>query len=210
MDYSQQVSKKHYSFLGYYNKMRWMSFWYQTKAVVERPDIGTILDVGAGTDFLQTLLSAHRPEVVYESLDIAADLRPDHVGSVTAIPLPDASFDAVSAFQVLEHIEFSDFETALVEMKRVSKKYVFISLPYRAPTFDWQCKVPGFKRMSFYFRVPWYRKHTFQGQHYWEIGKKGYSEKTIAQILEKHFVIIESFSPIENLYHQFYILEKKA
>jgi ubiquinone/menaquinone biosynthesis C-methylase UbiE len=208
MNYEQQVSKNHYSFLGYYNKMRWMSFWYQTKAVVERPDITTMLDVGAGTDFLRTLLSAHRPDVTYQTLDIAADLQPDVVGSVTSIPLPDNSFDAVSAFQVLEHIEFSDFEPALLEMKRVSKKYIFISLPHSAPTFDFQLKVPGFKRLSFYFRFPWHRKHVFKGQHYWEIGKKGYSAKKILAILEKHFTVMDQFSPMENLYHQFYILEK--
>lgn len=208
MNYTQQVDKKHYSFFGYYNKMRWMSFWYQTKEVVERDDIKTMLDIGSGTDFLKILLSAHRPDVEYKTLDIAADLNPDYVGGITKIPLPDNSFDAVSAFQVLEHIEFSDFETALSEMKRVSKKYVFISVPHNAPTFDFQFKVPGFKRVAFCLRLPWYRKHVFKGQHYWEIGKKGYSAKKILLILEKHFKVVDNYSPIENLYHHFYILEK--
>ena len=210
MEYQQQVSKNHYSFLGYYNKLRWMSFWYQTKAVAERGDIKTMLDIGAGTDFLRTLLGTHAPTVEYKTLDIAADLKPDHVGSVTSIPLQDNSFDAVSAFQVLEHIEFADFETALLEMKRVSKKYVFISLPHNTPTFDFQFKVPGFKRVNFYWRLPWHRTHVFKGQHYWEIGKKGYSAKKIRSIFDQHFTVLEDFSPMENLYHQFYILEKKT
>jgi hypothetical protein len=209
MNYEPQVEKAHYSFEKYFYTGRWMSYWYQTKEVYAKPDIKTMLDIGPGSDFLKKVLSVHCPLVEYKSLDIAQDLNPDYVGPVTHIPLGNASFDVVSAFQVLEHIEFSDFEPALMEMKRVSKKYVFISLPHNVPTFDFQFKLPGFKRFSFVLRLPFHRKHVFYGQHYWEIGKKGYEAKKILEIFKKHFTVLDEYVPYENLYHHFYILEKK-
>ena len=208
MDYKQQVDKKHYSFEGYFYRGRWMSYWYQTKEVCSREDIKTMLDVGPGSEFLKKILSAHCPGVIYQSLDIAEDINPDYVGGVTRIPLPDNSFDLVSAFQVLEHLEFTDFEVALKEMKRVSKKYVFISLPHNVPTIDFQFKFPGFKRVSVALKLPIYRKHIFYGQHYWEIGKAGYAPKKILDILKKHFTVLSEYVPYENQYHHFYILEK--
>jgi hypothetical protein len=208
--YQPQVSKDHYSFEGYFYQGRWMSYWYQTKEIYSKPDIKTMLDIGPGSDFLKNILAVHCPQVKYETLDIAADLHPDHIGSATSIPLPDNSYDVVSAFQVLEHIEFKDFEPALLEMSRVSSKYVFVSLPHNVPTFDFQFKLPGFKRFSFALKVPIPRTHVFYGQHYWEVGKKNYSAKKILSIFKKHFEVIDEYVPYENQYHHFYILKKRA
>ena len=43
-------------------------------------------------------------------------------------------FDAVCAFQVLEHLPWSELETCLAGIARRANPHVFISLPYR-PTF---------------------------------------------------------------------------
>jgi ubiquinone/menaquinone biosynthesis C-methylase UbiE len=143
-------------------------------------------------------------------MDIDADLNPSLVGSVTHIPQADASHDLVCAFQVLEHIQFEDFETGLEEMKRVSKKYVFISLPHNVPSIDFQLKVPLLKRFSFALKIPYGQKHVFKGQHYWEVGKRGYSAKKIFSILAQHFDVLDEYVPLENQYHHFYILQKKT
>jgi SAM-dependent methyltransferase len=186
-----------------------MSYWYQLKEIVDRRDITSQLDIGPGSIFIKKSLEVHRPDIAYQSMDIDPALQPDVVGSVTAIPFPDNSFDLLSAFQVLEHIEFKDFESALQEMKRVSKKYIFISLPHNVPSFDMQFKLPGLKRVSFALKIPFGQKHVFNGQHYWEVGKQGYSAGKILGILKKHFSVIDEYVPHENQYHHFYILEKK-
>ena len=210
MDYTQQVDKQHYSFTGYFHKFRWMSLWYQLNEVVPRSDITKLLDVGPGSTFFKDALQSFRSDLQYESLDIASDVQPDHIGSVTSIPLPDGSYDAVCAFQVLEHIQFTDVETALLEMSRVSKKYIFISLPHNVPSFDFQIKFPGLKRWTIAVKQPFGRRHTFAGQHYWEVGKRGYSAKKIKSIFAQHFTIIADYVPFENQYHHFYILQKKV
>lgn len=207
MNYNKQVNKSHYSFEKYFYLGRWVSYWHQTKEISSRKDITKVLDIGPGTDFLSLNLKINRQDIEYKTLDIADDIKPDFTGSVTNIPLPDNSFDAVCAFQVLEHINFSDFEKALQEMKRVSKKYVFISLPHFGPSFELQLKIPLIPRIKISSKIPWPRKHFFGGQHYWEIGKKGYSPKKIRSIIESNFNIIDEYVPFENQYHRFYILE---
>lgn len=208
MEYEKQVSADHYSFAGYFHQLRWASLWYQLNEIISRKEISSVLDIGPGSKFLKTNLELFRPDISYQSLDIAADQNPDIVGSVTDIPLDDKAVDLITAFQVLEHIEFSDFETALKELKRVTKKYVFISLPHNQPSFDFECKLPGIKRFKFAYKFPFLAKHEFNGQHYWEVGKKGYGAKKITAIFKKHFRVLSEYVPHENQYHHFYILEK--
>ncbi len=210
MNYDKQVNKSHYSFEKYFYPGRWMSYWYQTREISSREEIKSVLDIGPGTDFLASVLKIHRPDIEYKTLDVADDVEPDFIGSVTKIPLPDNSYDAVCAFQILEHIEFSDFETALKEINRVSKKYVFISLPHFGPSIELQLKVPLFRRIQIATKIPWYKKHEFVGEHYWEIGKKGYPAKRIRSVLEKYYELENEFVPFENQYHHFFILRKKV
>lgn len=208
-DYKKQVDKKHYSFQKYFYKGRWMSYWYQSQEILSREDIKSILDIGSGTPLLKNILTNQRPEIEYKTLDVAEDLNPDSIGDITDIPLAEKSFDAVSAFQVLEHISFDDFEKALVEMKRVSKKYILISLPHFGPSFELYIKFPRYKAIKWSIKLPRPKDHVFCGQHYWEIGKRGYSAKRIKSILERHFTIVDEYIPFENQYHHFFILEKK-
>lgn len=209
MKYEKQVNKEHYSFERYFYKGRWMSYWYQAKEIISRPEIKTVLDIGPGTGFLKYILSIQRPDITYHTLDIAKDLNPDIHGSVTKIPLEDKSYDLVCAFQVLEHIEFSDFESALKEMSRVSKKFVFISLPHFGGAVEFQIKVPMLPRLQMALKLPRPRKHTFEGQHYWEIGKRGYSARKIRGLLSKRFTLLDEYIPFENQYHHFYFLHNK-
>lgn len=205
MQYEQQVEKSHYSFEKYFYPGRWMSYWHQAREIISRPEIKSVLDVGPGTDFLKSILAIHRPDITYHTLDIAEDVEPDIVGGVTKIPVDDNSYDVVCAFQVLEHIEFSDFDAAVQEMKRVAKQYVFISLPHFGPSLELQLKVPFFPRLQIATKVPWPKKHVFGGQHYWEIGKRGYPAKRIRKVITSHLTLLSEYVPFENQYHRFFI-----
>jgi SAM-dependent methyltransferase len=208
MKYNKQVDNKHYSFNKYYYSGRWISYRHEVDEILKREDISSVLDIGPGTLLLKNILSTFSPELVYKTVDIAEDINPDFVGGITSIPVDDETYDVVCAFQVLEHIEFRDFEVGLEELKRVSKKYVFISLPHFGPSIELQFKFPFIPRIRFAAKVPVPLKHEFGGQHYWEIGKRGYSVRKIRKILKKHFDLIDEYTPFENQYHHFYILKK--
>lgn len=51
-----------------------------------------------------------------------------YTGSIYELPFPDKSFDYSMSFQCLEHLEAPIF--ALQELERVTRKRVFISIPY--------------------------------------------------------------------------------
>lgn len=203
----QQVDKTAYDFKKYANLERFDSYFYQLKELLALP-IADVLEIGVGDGVFRDYIKSNTA-VAYQSLDIAEDLKPDIIGSVKSIPLPDNSCGAVVAYEVLEHLPFNDFEKALSEIARVSKKYAIISLPHFGPPIKFALKLPLLPEMKFAFKIPYLREHKFNGQHYWEIGKKGYSVSKIRKIISKYFVIKKEFVPWENQYHHFYILEKK-
>jgi len=109
-----------------------------------------VLDVGAGSGTYAPLFShcrytAHdHPDVEY-----APQGFPLVRGDITAIPLPDASQDALLCTEVLEHVE--DPLAALVEFARLLKPggELFLTVPaacrvHRVPTHYWGGFAPDF------------------------------------------------------------------
>lgn len=207
MELIKQVEKKYYQWSNYMDRERWVSYYHQISQFHKMKDCSSILEIGAGLGINRKHIEEFLPNVEYKTLDIAEDLHPDYIGSAHKIPLPDKSFDAVVAFEILEHIPFEEFETALAEIKRVARKRVIISLPHFGPPVKFLFKMPFLPELRFAWKIPYYRKHIFNGQHYWEIGKKGYPVDKIRNIFKKHFVLEDDFVPFENQYHHFFILK---
>lgn len=203
----KQVDKSHYGYKKYSHKDRWVSYFHQVKEVL-RLDPTSVLEVGVGDQVLGSYLK-NNTDVSYTSVDVAEDLNPDFVASVTKMPFGDSSFDLVCAFEVLEHIPYSDFYKSLEEIARVSKKDAIISLPHFGPRFQFFIKIPIIPEIRISFKIPLHVKHVFNGEHYWEIGKSDYSLKRIRKDIEKKFVIAKEFIPFENQYHHFFVLRKK-
>ncbi len=170
-DYKTQVYRAHYSGLAYSSQERWNSYFHQLELVAKTKAV-SVLEVGVGTGIVASELL--RRGLTVKTLDIAADLSPDVLGSVTKIPLPDKSFDTVLAAEILEHIETADLPQALSEITRVSKKYVIISVPQPGYVFSTIIKIPLIQRFSVLFKIPFlWKTHRFNGEHYWELGKHG-------------------------------------
>ncbi len=171
----KQVDKDHYTFSGYAYPGRFVSYYHQLQEVLNwNPK--TILEVGVGDRVFANYIK-NNSLVMYTSFDIAEDLNPDIVGNVTEMPFKDGDFDVVCAFEVLEHIPFELFENAIQELVRVANKAVVISLPHFGPSFEFSLKIPFFKRLKWSFKFPYHPKHVWNGEHYFEIGKKDYEVK---------------------------------
>lgn len=206
MNNEPQVNKEHYNFDSYSHLDRWASYYYQLKEVLTfKPD--NILEIGVGDKVFGSFIK-NNTNISYTSIDIAPDLKPDTVGSVLELPFLDNSFDVVCAFEVLEHLPFEDFEKALSEITRVSKKSSVISLPHFGPPVKFLLKLPFIPEIKFSFKIPFLKNHIFNGQHYFEIGKKTYNLSVIIKKIKKYGIIKKEYVPFENQYHHFFVITK--
>lgn len=207
MHTQKQVDKDAYRFEKYAGPDRFASYHAQLQEIIAlRPE--SILEVGVGDAVVGNYLKSNT-DIGYTSLDIADDVGADVLGSVTALPFPDKSFDVTCAFEVLEHLPFDQFGKALDELSRVAKKQVLISLPHFGPPVKFFLKLPFLPPLRFGFKIPYPRTHVFNGQHYWEIGKRGYSVGAIRREFLKRFDIIKEYVPFDNQYHRIYVLIPK-
>lgn len=88
-----------------------------TRAMIAERARGAVLDVGCG--HMPFRADAVRVAAQYEGLDIEARVPGvTHIGSAEAMPMiPDASYDTVFSFEVLEHLPHP--QRAMAEMARV-------------------------------------------------------------------------------------------
>lgn len=203
-DIEVQVSKEHY-YNDYDSKKRWISYWHQINETL-KTEPKTVLEIGVGNKTVSNYLEKMGIEVT--TVDIDVDLNPDYICSVTELDtlFQKDRFDTVLCAEVLEHLPFNYFEEALNQIKKVSNKNVILSLP-DSRTHRAYLKVPLIKEKNIYFQHPFAKSHNFNGEHYWEIGKKGYDLKSILAIVSKYFVVKEHYNVSEHPYHMFIILE---
>ena len=194
-----QVEPSHYDFERYDDAERWMSYWHQLRVVLAvRPK--TVLEVGTGSGVFRRYLE--HAGVAVKTLDIDASRGVDYVADLlqldTALPA-GLTFDAVCAFQVLEHLPLGEFDTCLANLARRAAPHVFLSLPYRGLrvrlSFWWgdHHLTLGHKLM-----LPW--RHKPIPEHYWELGYPLTARK-ITKRFTKYFDVVERGFIPENPYH---------
>lgn len=207
MKYEKQVDTTHYAFGRYMSKERWASMWHQLDEI-QRLKPKRVLEVGPGPGIFKSL--AANLGITIETLDLDPDLRPDHVGSATAMPLDSSSYDVVCAFQMLEHVPYEVSIKAFGEMVRVSRRHVVISLPDARAIWRYQFHIPKLGTIDFLVPRPQFRPpaHAFDGEHYWEINKLGYSLPRVIQDFSQHACLIKTYRVPENPSHRFFLFEK--
>lgn len=203
-----QVPKNHYRFENYGHVGRFVSYQHQLREILKQ-NPASVLEIGVGDGVVKHYLK-ETTSIAYTSVDIATDLHPDIVASLPHLPLENDSYDVVCAFEVLEHLPFDQFLPSLLEMARVAKKAVIISVPHFGPPIKFLLKIPFLPEIRWAWKVPYHPAHTFNGEHYWEIGKKGYTLQMIRKTLESAFSVEREWVPFENQYHHFFVLTPKS
>jgi ubiquinone/menaquinone biosynthesis C-methylase UbiE len=143
------------------------------------------------------------------TLDFDPNLHPDICGDVTKSPCEDNAFDCVLAAEVLEHLPFEEFPAAIAELRRVSRKNVVITLPAPLVGISALVNLPGLQPIPLAIGVPYWRRNQYKGgEHYWEMGKRGYSKRKIRHILQEQGLrIVRSFRPGPSLSCHFFVAE---
>lgn len=206
-----QVDKEHYelkhevSFLNAFNQLKDILFLVNEKKL-SNPKI---LIIGVGDNILATLLR-HKFGFYVRTMDIDKDLDPDAVGSVDN--LKDAvqeEFDIIVCAHVLEHLPSDRFEASLRQIHKASK-YSLIYLPIAKFGLLFEFGLhPIFKKRISLLSTWFFKSHRFDGQHYWEIGTRGFSLKKTRKYLRKYFVIVNEYNAENWLYSYNFILESK-
>jgi ubiquinone/menaquinone biosynthesis C-methylase UbiE len=169
-----------------------------------------VLEIGLDKGIVSLILKNFGFSVT--TLDHSKKLCPDIVASVTDMPLDDGSFDMVLCCEVLEHIPYSDFEKALREIYRVTCKHLIITLPDKDRFYSIAAKLPLMNRVRRLcvecpFLFP--KKHKYDGEHYWEIGKKGYSLGRICKSINNSgFTITSTYRMCEIPSQRIFVVRK--
>lgn len=203
-----QVEPEAYFNEQYNSKRRFCSYWHQIKESISlKPE--RMLEIGVGNSFVSNYLKERGLSII--TLDIDKRLKPDIVGTILELPFADESFDVVGCFEVIEHLSFSDLNRALSEIFRVSKSFAVLSTIDVSRANRFNVEVPLVGEIKRLIPLPRIRKlvHNFDGQHYWEIGKAGYSlKRVVMEIQNAGFQVLRTYRVFENYHHRFFILRK--
>ena len=209
-----QTDRSHYD-ESYYERRRLYSVAVQAEVLWSlRP--ASVIEIGPGRGVFAALFRQLSGAPVV-TMDIDPSLRPDVIGSVFEMPFDDGAFDAAACFQMLEHLPFERFTPALLEMRRVAKSGVALSLPdcslaltmrmgLRNPRKDglvaaWTVQPSG---------AAWrkLKKVPNSAGHYWEIGRRGTPLSVVRRaIREAGWRVEKEFRTAENAYHRFFVLK---
>jgi ubiquinone/menaquinone biosynthesis C-methylase UbiE len=205
-----QVSKEHYygEYDSYYRQLSYLTQYNLVQSLNPK----SILEIGIGNSFLNNLLKINGFHVNSADLDIR--LNPDIVCDIRSIPVGDEAYDVVVAFEVLEHLTYTESLKALTELKRIAKKNVIISIPYSCLYFEIVINIglPYLdKQMSIPLRIPNFLISGKSGnpEHHWELGRKKYSKNRFLNDLRRlEFQVDLSFHVMGNRKHFFIVLSK--
>lgn len=159
----------------------------------------SILIIGPGQGLDTQVFKWRRCSVT--TFDIDSTFKPDVIGSCHDMPMfGDAQFDVVIASHVLEHLPLAYLDRALRELARVGR-HTIVYLPV-AGRHGLLRFVPGIKGIDwatvFDYRRFWERpdgEHAKYcgGQHYWEVGYRGFRIRDMCHRFETQFDVLEQY-----------------
>jgi len=135
------------------------------------------------------------------TLDIDETFSPDVIGSVHDLSMfEDGRFDAAVASHVLEHIAEPYLDAALKEIARVAR-HALVYLPVAGRHLQLRF-VPGITPLDLSLVIDMHNvldapdgvtAKYCEKQHFWEIGRRGYSVRAVKRRLAAHFDVVRHY-----------------
>ncbi len=199
-----QVDSSHYTKSDYCLPGRFAAYAYQIKEILDS-GAKNVLEIGPGNGVVTYVL--RKAGLHVDTLDHDPALKPDFVASVLDLPFTPNSYDAVMCCQVLEHLPWEHFRTAIQGISNVAKNSIVLSLPHISRRFFVEYKLPKLKQRLLSVDIPAKNvQMSFNGEHYWEIGR-GVKEEDILSIFKKFDLTVQhSYRVPEFLCHHFFVL----
>lgn len=225
---SQALSDHLFGMASRINEEKFFSYYNQVREVTSLPRsrVGSILEIGAKGGVFNSLIKNYNYDVT--TFDIDPIVGPDIVGNVLDMQLETGSYDLAACFEVLEHLPYKHFTTAVRELARVSRNYVFLSLPYSCNSFYFEFRLRLVHKLvhrlsgsfSFFSYWPSFYKDIDAEQlakrddkhnpHYWEIGRRSFPKKRVlADIESAGLKVVRKFHSARKPYHFFILCEKR-
>jgi len=173
--------------------------YYQYRDLQQLEGVNRILIVGPGQGFGTQVLRWRGYQVT--TFDIDQTFHPDVIGSVHDMSsLKDKEFDAIVASHVLEHLPEPYLDSALREISRVGR-YALIYLPVHGAHAQIRLR-SNFRDIDLsmildlfnYFERPnGVTARYMEGQHYWEVGMRGFRKSDLIRRMARFFDVLGSY-----------------
>jgi hypothetical protein len=186
--------------------------------------VSRVLEIGPGEGFVSAYMRTLG--IMYDTMDIVQSSFPTILSKLEDVDAKKYAerYDAVCAFQMLEHSPYEKLVPNLLKMAEMSRKYVFISLPYSCIgfkttlAFSFGQKHRWEKTIGFYLPLNRpnrrYRPEFMQAYpwavHYWEIGRRGFPWKRVKTDIESTGLEIVKTFHSGNPFHYFVLTQKRT
>jgi SAM-dependent methyltransferase len=175
------------------HRSNFMNSAHQLEDVESIPGVRSILVIGLGQGLDTAIFRWRGYEVT--TFDIDPTFEPDHVGSVHQMGIfQDGQFDVVIASHVLEHFAVSWLDDALKEIARVGRHaLIYLPLAGRKIQLRFLSGFVGVDRsltidvFNWFHRADGLSPRYRQGQHFWEVGLRGFRKKEILKRISRFF-----------------------
>lgn len=184
---------------GQLNLSNFINTYYQYRDLQECPGARKVLIIGPGQGVDTQILKWRGYDIT--TFDIDTTFNPDVTGSVHDLSMfCHSQFDVVIASHVLEHLAVPYLDRSIAELARVAR-WALVYLPVAGRHFQTRFS-PGFKGIDCSLLLDlfnWFERPDgvipkyCGGQHYWEIGMRGFRVSDMERRFCQYFRVVNSY-----------------